>query len=185
MARLSYMSITSLDGYIEDAHGRFDWSMPSEEVHAFVNDLVRPIGTYIYGRQLYEVMTAWQDMDLTGEPAAMTDFAQLWRAADKIVYSTSLTATTTTKTTLERMFTAERIRQLKKDLATDLSIGGANLAGQAFAAGLLDEVHQLISPVIVGGGKHFLPADVSVDLELVSERRFENGVVYLHYRVLH
>jgi dihydrofolate reductase len=183
MAKLVYLSITSLDGYIEDGEGRFDWSMPTDEVHGFVNDLARPIGTYLYGRRLYEVMSSWQTLDLTGEPPVMHDFAALWRAADKIVYSRTLRAATTPRTRIESDFDPALITELKATADSDLSIGGADLAGQALAAGLVDEVHQLISPIVVGAGKHFLPAGVSTALELADERRFANGVVYLRYRV--
>ncbi|MCW2540919.1 MAG: deaminase [Frankiales bacterium] len=184
MAMLSYLSITSLDGYIEDAHGKFDWSIPSEEVHAFVNDLERPVGTQLYGRRLYEVMTAWEDLELADESPATRDFAQIWRAADKIVFSKTLTATASSKTRIEADFTPERVRELKRTLDADLSIGGAELAGQALAFGLVDELHQFLSPIIVGSGKRFLPSDLSLKLELVDERRFANGVVYLHHKIV-
>jgi dihydrofolate reductase len=184
MAKLIYTSITSFDGFIEDAEGRFDWSMPSEEVHAFVNELTRPFGTYLYGRRLYEVMTSWEDLDLADEPPVMSDFAEIWRAADKIVYSTSLRSVSSARTTIEPAFQPDRIQELKRISNADISIGGAELAGQALAAGLVDEVQQFLSPVIVGSGKRFLPAGVSADLELLEQRRFDNGVVYVRYRVL-
>jgi dihydrofolate reductase len=184
MSQLVYLSITSLDGFVADERGRFDWSMPDEEVHAFINDLERPIRTHFYGRRLYEVMTAWEDLDLTGEPDVMSDFAELWRGADKIVYSRTLTSVPTARTRIENQFSPDAIRALKASAGSDISIGGAELAGQALAAGLVDELHQFLSPVVVGGGKHFLPRGVSLALELLDERRFGNGVVYLHHRVV-
>jgi dihydrofolate reductase len=182
MAKLIYCAITSLDGFIEDADGNFDWCRPDEEVHGFVNDLERPIGTYLYGRRLYDVMVAWETMPLDGEPPVMRDFAELWRAADKIVYSTTLQSPSTRNTRIEPVFDPDTIRQLKADADRDLTIGGADLAGQAIAAGLVDEIHLLMSPVLVGAGKSALP-DVRLDLELIDERRFGNGVVHLHHRV--
>ena len=182
MAKLSYTGITSLDGYIADEAGNFDWSVPDEEVHAFINDLTRPIGTHLYGRRLYEVMQFWQTVPVEGSPAVMGDFAQIWRAAEKVVYSTSLAEVSTPKTRLERGFDPAIIRGLKESEADDLSIGGANLAALAIEAGLVDEFAVFVNPVVVGGGTRFLPDRVRVDLELVDERRFGNGVVYLRYR---
>jgi dihydrofolate reductase len=181
MAKLIYAGIMSLDGYTADAEGKFDWSMPDEEVHAFVNDLERPIGTYLYGRRMYEVMSAWEDMSLSEEPPVMRDYAGIWRAADKIVYSTSLESPSTAKTRLEREFDAGTIRALKESSEQDMSIGGTVLAAQAIKAGLVDEFRLFLTPVVVGGGKQFLPDGVGLTLELLDERRFGNGVVYLRY----
>ena len=182
MARLIYTAITSLDGFVNDADGRFDWAEPSEEVHAFVNDLERPIGTYLYGRRMYEVMGAWEVMDLAGQSAVMRDYAEIWRAADKIVYSKTLQATSSARTRIERDFDLGAIRRIKAESARDISVGGPTLAALAIKAGLVDEYHLFKTPVIVGGGTPGLPADVSVKLELLDERRFANGVVHLHYR---
>ena len=181
MAKLIYTAITSLDGYVADEHGRWDWSMPDAEVHAFVNDLERPIGTHLYGRRMYEVLVAWETMD--DPDPRMRDYAEIWRAADKIVYSSSLEAVSSARTRLERRFEPEAVRELKRTAERDLAIGGPHLAAQAFGAGLVDEVHLLMSPVIVGGGTRALPGGVRLDLELVDERRFGNGVVHLHHRV--
>lgn len=179
MTKLIVFAITSLDGYVADQNGNFDWGMPDEEVHSFVNDFERPIGTYLYGRRLYEVMTWWEPIPADGTIEG--DFAEQWRAADKIVYSTTLDSVSTTRTRLERQFDPDAVRALKDSADTDISIGGPKLAGQALRAGLVDEVHQLISPVIIGGGKPFLP-DIRLDLELLDTRRFGNGVVYVRYR---
>jgi dihydrofolate reductase len=183
MAKLIYAAITSLDGYVADEQGNFDWSMPDEEVHAFVNDLERPVGTYLYGRLMYEVMVNWETITLADQPPVGRDFAQLWRAADKIVYSKSLAAVTSARTRLERDFDPEAIRQLKATATRDLSVGGPHLAAQALRAGLVDEIHLFLSPVIVGGGNRALPDGLRLQLELLDERRFGNGVVYLRYRV--
>jgi dihydrofolate reductase len=183
MAKLVYSAIASLDGYVADADGNFDWAAPGEEVHAFVNDLERPIGTYLYGRRMYEVMAVWQTLSVDDEPPVMRDFAELWRAADKIVYSRTLDDVATPKTRLEREFDPEAVRRLKDTAASDLGVGGPGLAAQAFAAGLVDEIGLFLTPVIVGGGTRALPDGVRVDLELLDERRFTSGVVYAHYRV--
>jgi dihydrofolate reductase len=182
LARLIYSAIASLDGYVADAEGNFDWSAPDEEVHAFVNELERPIGTHLYGRRLYETMAVWETMDVEGEPRVIAEYAEIWRAAEKIVYSRTLGEPRSARTTVERDFDAEAVRALKADAERDLGIGGAELAGQALAAGLVDEVNLLLSPVIVGGGRPALPAGLRLDLELTAERRFGNGVVYLSYR---
>jgi dihydrofolate reductase len=183
MGRLVYAAITSLDGYTADASGDFSWSMPDAEVHAAVNDLERASGTYLYGRRMYEVMAAWETIDAgPGAPPEQRDFAQLWRAAEKIVFSRTLDAVTTPRTGLERTFDAAAVRALVDASADDVSIGGATLAAEAIRAGIVDEWHQFLSPVIVGGGTHWLPRDVRVDLELVGERRYAGGVVQLHYR---
>ena len=183
MAKLIYMAITSLDGYIEDEEGRFDWAAPDAEVHAFVNDLERPVGTHLYGRGMYETMAVWQTMgDEPGLPAAEVDFAELWRAMDKVVYSRTLDAVSTPRTRLEREFDPEAVRRMKEAADRDISVGGPGLAQHAFRAGLVDEVHLFVSPVVVGGGKPGLPRDVRVELELLDERRFGNGVVHMHHR---
>lgn len=182
MAKLHYTAITSLDGYVADADGRFDWSEPDEEVHAFVNDLERPIGTYLLGRRMYDVLVAWETMDTADEPPAMEDYAEIWRAADKIVYSRSLDAVTSAKTRLERSFDPGEIREMKTSAERDLSVGGPDLAAQAFRAGLVDEIQLFLAPVVVGGGTRALPGEVRLDLELLEERRFGNGTVYVRYR---
>jgi dihydrofolate reductase len=183
MARLVYSALTSLDGYVADERGNFDWAFPSEEVHAFVNDLQRSIGTHLYGRRLYEVMRAWETMDaLPDQPAVVLDFASTWQGADKIVYSRTLETVSTARTRLEREFDPEGVRRMKETSERDLLIGGPELAAHAFAAGLVDDVHLFLSPVIVGGGTRALPDRVRLDLELVNERRFSNGTVYMHHR---
>ncbi|MDX6522129.1 MAG: hypothetical protein QOF08_2734 [Gaiellales bacterium] len=180
MARLIYSVITSLDGYVADERGNFDWAMPDEEVHAFVNDLVRPIGSCLYGRRMYEVMAAWETLS---DPApVMLDFAQIWRAADKVVYSTTLEAASSARTRIERAFDPEAVRQMKAAAERDIAIGGPNLAAQALAAGLVDECHFFVSPIVVGEGTRSLPDGVRVKLELIDERRFGNGMVHLRYR---
>ena len=182
MARLIYSSITSLDGYVADEDGSFDWSVPDEEVHAFVNDLQRPIGTYLYGRQLYEVMLAWETLQ-TAAPDVMRDYAEIWRAADKIVYSTTLTHVSSSRTRIESRFDPDEVRRLKAAAPRDIVVGGPLLAGNALRAGLVDEIHQLLSPVVVGGGKRLLPDRIRLNLELLDVRRFMNGVVFLRYRL--
>ncbi len=182
MARLIYAALASLDGYVADQHGSFDWAAPDEHVHAFVNDLERPIGTHLYGRRLYEVMAAWETMDVRDEPPVMKDFAEIWKAADKIVYSRTLESVSSAGTRIERAFEPEAVRQMKAGADRDISIGGASLAGQAIAAGLVDEYHLFLVPTVVGGGTRALPDGVRVNLELQGEHRFDNGVVYLHYR---
>ena len=177
---LIYSAITSLDGYVEDESGRFDWAAPDEEVHAFVNELERPVETYLYGRRMYETMVAWETID--DEQPVMRDYAHIWRAAEKIVYSRSLDAVSSARTRLERDFDAGSVRQLKEAAPADLSIGGPELAGQAIKAGLVDEFHLIVVPVLVGGGKRAFPDGVRADLELLDERRFDGGAVYLRYR---
>lgn len=185
MSKLIYSAIASLDGYVEDKRGNFDWAAPSEEVHAFVNDLERPIGTYLYGRRMYETMVYWQTVDTTGDHRAVSrDFAQLWQAADKVVYSRTLETASSPRTRLERTFDHAAVNELKHSSTHDISVGGAQLAGEALAAGLVDECHLLLCPVAVGGGKRALPDNVHVRLELLDEHRFRSGVVHLHYRVL-
>jgi dihydrofolate reductase len=186
MAKLIYSAIASLDGYVADADGNFEWGAPDEEVHAFVNDLERPIGTYLYGRRMYEVLAAWESDDiLAGDPPPfIRDYAAIWRAADKIVYSTTLQTVSSAKTRIERTFDVDEIRRIKASTGSDLSVGGPDLAGQALGAGLVDECHLIVAPVVVGGGTQALPDDVRLELELLDERRFANGMVHLHYRVM-
>jgi dihydrofolate reductase len=183
MARLLYTGITSLDGYVADTSGRFDWSAPDEEVHAFVNELERPIGTYLLGRRMYDVLSVWETMDTAGEPDVIREYADIWRAADKVVFSSTLAEPVSARTRIEREFHPGRIRAWKAEADRDISVGGPHLAAQALRAGLVDEVQLFVSPVAVGGGNRFLPDGVRIDLELLRERRFGNGVVYLHYGV--
>ncbi len=181
MARLIYSAIASLDGYIEDEHGLFDWAAPDAQVHAFVNDLERPIGTYLYGRRMYDTMVYWETVD---DPDPVTrDYAQVWRAADKIVYSRTLETPSSERTRIERDFDTASVKQLKDTSPSDITVGGPELAGQAIAEGLVDEMQLFFVPVIVGGGKRALPAGVHTRLELLDERRFTSGVVYVRYRV--
>jgi dihydrofolate reductase len=180
MAKLIYSAIASLDGYVADENGRFDWAVPDEEVHAFINDLERPVGTYLYGRRLYEVMAAWETVN--DESPSMQDFAELWRAADKIVYSKTLQTVSSSRTRIERDFDPDAVRQLKATAGRDMTVGGPNLAAQAIKAGLVDEWHLFVAPVVVGGGKRALPDDVHLNLELADERRFEGGMVFLDHR---
>lgn len=183
MAKLIYLTNVSLDGYIEDTRGRFQWTEPDDEVFTFLTDLVRPVGTYLYGRRLYETMAAWEvDPTLAAQSELMADFARVWQAADKIVYSTTLHVVSTANTRLEPHFDADSVRAIKASAARDLSVGGAALAAHAFAAGLIDEYHLIVYPVLLGGGKPGLPSGANVPLELLDERRFGNGVVYLRYR---
>lgn len=184
MGKLIYAAIASLDGYVEDVDGRFDWSTPDEEMHAYVNDLERPIGTYLYGRRMYETMVFWEDADLAGEPEVFADYAGIWRAADKVVFSRTLEVAASERSRIERSFDPDGVRRLKVASATDVSIGGAELAGQAFAAGLVDECHLFLCPIVVGGGKRALADGVRAQLQLLDEHRFANGVVHLRYRVL-
>ena len=183
MAKLIYSAITSLDGYVADEDGNFDWAAPDEEVHSFVNDLERPIGTHLYGRRMYEVMGFWETAHTLAEQSPlMQDYAAIWQAAEKIVYSKTLETVSTARTRIEREFDPEAVRQLKASAGRDISVGGPDLAAQAIKAGLVDEFHLFFSPIVVGGGKQSLPDDVRVKLELLDERRFGNGVVHLHYR---
>lgn len=183
MGRLIYIANTSLDGYTEDREGRFDWSTPEEGYFSFVTSLVRATGTHIYGRRMYQSMMVWEsDPTLAAESPLRRDFAELWQSADKIVYSRTLEAASTRRTQIERNFDPEAIRQLKEAVGQDILIGGPELAAHAFRAGLVDECHLFISPIILGGGKPALPDDVRLELELLEERRFENGVVYLGHR---
>jgi dihydrofolate reductase len=183
MARLIYSAIASLDGYVADETGSFDWSFPSEEVHAAVNDLERAVGTHLYGRRMYEVLVAWETMETEDEPEVIQDFARIWRAADKVVFSTTLTEPSSARTRIEPSFDPEAIRALKDSSEHDLAIGGSTLAAHALRAGLVDDLHLFLSPVIVGGGTPALPDDLRLSLDLLDQRRFANGVVHLHYRV--
>ena len=182
MAKLIYSAITSLDGYVADRDGNFDWAEPDEEVHTYVNDLERQVGTYLYGRRMYEVLVAWETVDLADQPPFIRDYAGIWRAADKIVYSTTLQAVSSARTRIERDFDPEAVRQMKASAGRDLSVGGPHLAARAIEADLVDEFHLFLTPIVVGGGTRALPDDVPVKLELLDERRFGNGVVHLHYR---
>jgi dihydrofolate reductase len=182
VAKLIYSALASLDGYVEDAAGNFDWAAPDEEVHAFVNDLERPIGVYLYGRRMYDTMVFWETADPT-RPGAGGDFAAIWQAAEKIVYSRTRDTPASARTRIEGHFDPAAIRELKKSSDRDLSIGGAELAGQALAAGLVDECQLFLNPVLVGTGKRALPDGVRADLELLDERRFHGGVVYLRYGI--
>lgn len=181
MARLIYSAIASLDGYVEDEQGEFGWAAPDEEVHAFVNDLERNVGTHLYGRRMYETMVYWETDD--DQAVVARDFAEIWRAAEKVVFSRTLQSVSSERTRIEREFDPAAIRRLKEGSRSDISIGGADLAGQAIARGLVDECHLLLGPVLVGGGKRALPVGVNAELELLNERRFRSGFVYLHYRL--
>jgi dihydrofolate reductase len=182
MAKLIYTAITSLDGYIEDEEGKFDWAEPDEEVHSFANELDRDVGTYLLGRRMYEVLAVWDDPNtVAGQPAYIKEFAQVWQDAEKIVYSKSLETASTARTRIERDFDPEAVRQLKAQAERDLTVGGPELAAQAIRAGLVDELCLLVNPIVVGGGKPALPSDVRIELELLDERRFGNGVVFLRY----
>jgi dihydrofolate reductase len=183
MAKLIYSAITSLDGYVEDEDGKFDWAVPDEEVHAFVNSLERSVGTYLYGRRMYEVMVGWETAHTRADqPLFMQDFAEIWQAADKIVYSKTLETVSSARTRIERDFDPEAVRQMKARAGRDITVGGPDLAAQATKAGLVDEWHLLVTPIVVGGGKRALTNNVRVKLELLDERRFGSGVVHLHYR---
>ena len=181
VGRLIYSAIASLDGYIADASGDFTWAAPDEEVHAFANELERPVGTYLYGRRMYEVMASWEAID--DDSPVMREFAEIWRAADKVVYSTTLDAAPTARTRIERAFEPAAVDALKQGSERDLSIGGPGLAAHALRAGLVDECHLLVTPVVVGGGTAWLPDGLRADLQLRGERRFSGGVVHLHYGV--
>jgi len=184
MAKLIYVSNVSLDGYIEDEHGSFDWTAPDDELFAFITDLVRPVGTYLYGRRLYETMAPWEtEPALAAKSQLWADFADVWQAADKVVYSTTLDAVSTAKTRLERAFDPGSVRDTKASATSDLTVGGAHLAAQAFRAGLVDGCHLFIRPILIGAGKPALPSDTRANLELLDERQIGNGVVYLRYRV--
>jgi len=183
VSKLVYAAIASLDGYVADEQGTFDWAAPDEELHAFVNDLERPLGTYLYGRRMYETMVYWESPPgLDEQPAAVREFAEIWKAADKIVYSKTLQAVASARTRIEREFDPEAIRRLKASATSDLAVGGAELAARAVEAGLIDEYHLFLVPVLVGTGKRALTVARIQELELLEERRFRNGTVYLRYR---
>ena len=185
MAKLIYVANVSLDGYVEDLHGRFDWTQPGDEVFAVITDLVRPFGTHLYGRRMYETMAVWEvDPTLAAQSELMADFAHVWQVADKIVYSTTLSAVSTAKSRLERRFDPDSVRELKASAASDLTVGGSTLAAHAFNAGLIDECHLFMYTVLVGEGKPAFSGDARVQLDLLEERRFGDGVVYLRYRIL-
>lgn len=183
MAALIYSMITSLDGYVSDADGDFGWAAPDEQVHTFVNELERSVGTYLYGRRMYDTMLYWESppADL---PEVERDYAAIWQAADKVVYSRSVRAVSAARTRIEHEFDPDAIRQLKESASSDLTVGGASLAGQAIRAGLVDEIHLLVAPHVVGGGTRALPTDVRLHLTLLDARRFDSGTVYLRYRVV-
>ena len=184
MAKLIYSAIASLDGYVEDEEGRFEWGAPDDEVFAFINDLERPIGTYLYGRRMYETMVFWETVSTDADqPAVIRDFAELWRAAEKVVYSRTLQTVSSEGTRIECDLVSDALRHLKETSKADVTIGGAELAGQAIAMGLVDECHLFLTPIVVGGGKRALPGNIRAQLELLDERRFRSGVVHLRYHV--
>jgi dihydrofolate reductase len=184
MAKLIYSAIASLDGYVADEQGNFDWAEPDEEVHAFVNDLERPVGTYLYGRRMYETMAVWEtDPSFAASSPAMRDFVEIWQAAEKVVYSRTLGAASTRRTRIEPEFDPAKVRELKRSAESDLGVGGADLAASAFAASLVDECHVFLAPVLVGAGHRCWPDGVSVQREPLEERRFANGMVFVRYRV--
>lgn len=184
MGQLIYSGIASLDGYVADQDGNFSWSEPDEEVHTFVNDLERDVGTYLYGRRMYQIMSAWETFDTPDQPEYIRDFARVWQGADKVVYSTTLTAASTAKTRIERTFDANAVTELKKATERNISISGPTLAAAALRAGLVDECLLFLNPVAVGGGLRFLPDGLGLRLELLEQHTFGNGVVYLRYRTL-
>jgi dihydrofolate reductase len=183
MAKLIYVANTSLDGYTEDRDGGIDWGTPDEEYFSFINDLERPVGAYLYGRRMYEAMIYWESAPAADQPPWVVEFTNIWRAADKIVFSKTLTSVSSGRTTLEREFNVEAIRRMKAGNTHDLTVGGADLAAHAFGAGLVDDCHLFLWPIVLGGGKHALPSDARLDLELLNERRSRSGVVHLHYRI--
>jgi dihydrofolate reductase len=183
MAKLIYTGIMSLDGYIADRTGKFDWSAPDTEVHTAINDLARSVGTFLLGRRMYDVLVAWESLDVADQPAVIKDFAEIWRATDKVVYSTTLATAPSARTRIERAFHPDAVRRMKTTAERDISVGGPNLATHAIRAGLVDEYHLFVNPIVVGrGGTSCLPHDIRLELELLNERRFSNGVVLLHYR---
>ncbi len=184
MAKLIYSAIASLDGYVADEDGNFDWAEPDKEVHNFVNDLERSVGTYLFGRRMYETMVYWESADTSDKPPFIQDFAEIWRAADKIVYSRTLEAVASAKTRIERDFDPEAVRRMKGSADRDITVGGPELAAQAIKAGLVDELQLFLAPNVVGGGKQSLPDGVRMKLELLDERRFGSGVAYLRYGVV-
>lgn len=186
MAKLIYPINLSLDGYMEDERGNLEWSISDDELFEFWTDFQRPIGTYLYGRQMYESMVYWETANAKkdDQPEELREFAQIWRVADKIVYSNTLQSVSSAKTKLEREFDPDVVRKLKQSSAADITIGGPKIAGQAMNAGLIDECHLLVNPIVLGGGKRALPDNLRMRLELLGERRFQSGVVHLHYSVI-
>jgi len=183
MGKLIYSAIASADGYTEDAAGKFDWAAPDDEVLRFVNDLERPVGTYLYGRRMYETMRYWETAHTApGQPSSVLQFARIWQAAEKIVFSTTLAAVPGARTRIERTFDPGVVRKLKSAAGHEMTVGGADLAGQAIKAGLVDELQLFLVPAVVGGGKRALPGGVRQDLELLDTQRFASGAVYLRYR---
>jgi dihydrofolate reductase len=190
MGKLIYIANMSLDGYVADKTGNFDWTAPDEEEFSFIKELLRPAGTYLYGRRMYEVMAVWQTMETRDRPSVFAgwddrtwqDFANIWRAADKVVYSKTLKVASTPKTRIERRFEAEAVQRMKETAARDLTVGGSTLAAHAFNAGLVDVCHLFVAPIIVGDGNSAFPIGIRFKLALQDERRFRNGIVYLHYR---
>ena len=182
MARLIYSAIASLDGYTADEAGNFDWAAPDAELHAFVNDRERDVGTHLYGRRMYETMAVWETMDVSAEPEVMRDYAGIWRAADKVVYSRTLAAPSTPRTRIERAFDPEAVRRMKRTAGRDISVGGPGLAANALRAGIVDEIQLFLVPAVVGGGTRALPDGLRADLDLLDERRFAGGAVYLRYQ---
>jgi dihydrofolate reductase len=183
MGKLIYSAIASVDGFVNDERGEFEWAAPDPEVFAFVNDLERPIGTYLYGRRMYETMAVWETLPLEGQSPEMRDFAAIWRAADKVVYSSTLANVATPRTTLERTFRPEFVAGLKATVQRDLTVGGPTLAAHALRAGLVDECQLFVVPIVIGAGSHWQPRGLTMDLELLDERRFAGGVVYLRYAI--
>jgi dihydrofolate reductase len=183
MGKLIYSMLQSFDGYVADPTGSFDWAEPDEDVHTFINELSRPLGTFLFGRRMYEVMVAWETLPLDDLPAYIREFAGIWRATDKIVFSRTLETVSSARTRIERGFDPEEVRRIKEAATADLGVGGPDLAGQALRAGLVDECHFFLVPILVGGGTRALPRDVRLRLDLVNERRFAGGIVHVHYRV--
>jgi len=183
LGKLIYSAITSLDGKVADEDGKFAWAEPDEQVHTFINNLERPVGTYLYGRRMYEVMVAWETIILTDQPPYIQDFAKIWQAADKIVYSRTLMTVSSTRTRIQRDFDPEAVRRMKRSMVRDISVGGPDLASHAFKAGLVDECRLFVAPIVVGHGTQSLPNDLRLKLELLDERRFGNSMVYLRYRI--
>jgi dihydrofolate reductase len=183
VGRLIYSVIASLDGYVADQNGNFDWAAPDDELHAFVNDLERKVGTHLYGRRMYETMVYWETAHtVQDQPPVVMEYAEIWQAANKIVYSKTLDKVSSARTRIARDFDPEAVRQMKASGDRDISVGGPHLAAEAIRAGLVDEIHMFVTPIVVGGGNQSLPDDVRVKLELLDEHRFESGVVHLHYR---
>jgi dihydrofolate reductase len=182
MGRLIYAVIASLDGYTSDEAGSFDWAEPDEEVHSFINDTERPVGTYLYGRRMYQTMVGWETIQASTDQSVTRDFAEIWRAADKIVYSTTLGTASSARTRIEQVFDPEAVQRMKAASGRDLSVGGPGLAAQAIEAALVDEYHLFVVPILVGGGTPAFPNHVRLELELLDERRFASGVIHLHYR---